>query len=294
MNNKLLKSLLIVGSLAFTVNASYIPHPTYADAVTLSDIDGSYAKNAILELANAGILNGYEGKFDPQGNIQRQDFAIILAKALKLDVTNAPATPTFSDVPTTHYSFAYVEAAVKAGLLKGTGNDQFSLGEDLTRESLAVLFIRALGVDATGKGSNLEFKDAGSISAWAKDAVGAAVEFSLINGFPNGTFSPQQNATREQSAFITSKFLKVKDDLDSKPTPAPVDPTPVPELPKPEPGLPKPVPIDPTPTPDYPTPVPVDPNPGDPIPVQEPNIGGSNQNPNTPNPVTPIEPQPEL
>lgn len=127
---KVMTTAALLSALALPVSA----------ATTLSDIDGSYAKNAIQELVEKGIINGKgDGKFDPTGKIERQDFAIILAKALNLDTQSVPPTATFSDVPEPHYAFAYIEAAVKAGLINGVGDGKFGTGANLSRQDMAVL-----------------------------------------------------------------------------------------------------------------------------------------------------------
>ncbi|MCM3703737.1 S-layer homology domain-containing protein [Paenibacillus macerans] len=187
--------------------------PAHA-ATTFTDIDGSYAKDAIVKLAESGILNGKgNGKFDPTGTIERQDFAIILAKALGLDVSAPPASATFQDVPAANYAYSAVEAAVKAGLINGYGNGVFGNGNNLSRQDLAVILVRALGVDAAGKAADLKFSDAASISGYAKDAVAVAVELGLISGYPNGTFKPDGSAQRQEVASLTSKFIETLDTL---------------------------------------------------------------------------------
>ncbi|MFD2170153.1 S-layer homology domain-containing protein [Tumebacillus lipolyticus] len=207
------KGKKFTAAVAATAVASAMVAPVASASVQLTDIPNNYAKDAILELVQKGIINGFEDNtFRPTGNIKRQDFAIIMAKALELDLTNAPATATFSDVPTGHYSFAAVEAAVKAGLLSGEGNGKFGLNSNLTREAMAVIFVNALGVDVAGKGADLKFADAGSISTWAKDAVAFAVEAKLLSGDNNNNFNPQANAERQQVAVVASNFLKVQDE----------------------------------------------------------------------------------
>jgi len=74
---------------------------------------------------------------------------------------------------------------------------------------MAVLFVRALGVDAAGKGAALKFSDADKIADYAKDSVGAAVELGLISGNGDGSFNPNGNAERQAVALVASKFLKV-------------------------------------------------------------------------------------
>ncbi|MGF9696760.1 S-layer homology domain-containing protein [Paenibacillus sp. MABNR03] len=240
-----MKKKLLIKVMTTTALLSASIQPAFA-STDLTDINGSFAKDAILKLAEAGIVSGKgDGKFDPTGKINRQDFAIILVKALGLDMDSAPVKPTFSDIPADNYSYKYVEAAIKAGLIKGLGNGTFGLGQNLSREDMAVLFARSLsytaGSDiAVGKASQLTFTDAASIADYAKDSVAAAVELGLINGNGNGTFNPQGNASREQVALVASKFLsaqqKIKEDIanqqsEEQETPALPSTTPQPTTP---------------------------------------------------------------
>lgn len=236
MRNKLMK---VITSAAL-LSAIAMPSVSAA-STTFSDIDGSFAKDAINELVEKGILNGKgDGKFDPTGKIERQDFAIILAKALGLDVSSTPKSPTFSDVPSDGYAYAYVEAAVKAGLIKGQGNGTFGTGSNLSRQDMAVLFTRALGVDVQGKAANLKFSDASSISDYAKDAVGAAVELGLIKGGTDGKFDPKGGAAREAVAQVASRFFDAKEIIDSQTPPSQPDPAPTTPVEPAEPATPAP------------------------------------------------------
>ncbi|MEK5639959.1 hypothetical protein BK138_19645 [Paenibacillus rhizosphaerae] len=221
-------TLMKVLSSAALLSAIAVPAVSAETATTpFSDIAGSYAKDAINELVEKGIVNGKgDGKFDPTGKVERQDFAIILAKALGLDVSSTPTSPTFSDVPSDSYAYASVEAAVKAGLIKGQGNGTFGTGSNLSRQDMAVLFVRALGVDAQGKGSILKFSDASSISDYAKDAVAVAVGFGLFNGGTDGKFDPKGGAAREEVALVASRFFDAKKIIDSQTPPSQPDPAP--------------------------------------------------------------------
>ncbi|UQZ36996.1 hypothetical protein C2I18_27760 [Paenibacillus sp. PK3_47] len=218
MNKKILASVMTTTALLNAIMA-----PAYGASTDFTDISNSFAKDAIHELVEKGILNGNgDGTFNPAGKITRQDFAIVLAKALKLDVDSAPATATFSDVPTTSYAYKYVEAAAKAELIKGMGNGNFGYGGTLSRQDMAVLFVRALGqteADIAGKGASLSFRDTVGIADYAKDAVGYAVELGLMNGTGSNSFNPTGTATREQVAVLAGRFLNVQ--AVYSPTPAP-------------------------------------------------------------------------
>ncbi|KAB2332583.1 S-layer homology domain-containing protein [Bacillus mesophilum] len=220
--------------------------PTYSQAagmIPFKDIEGSYAQAAILELQENGILQGNgAGKFNPKGTISREQFAIVLANALKLNLEEAPATPTFSDIPASHYAYKHIEAVKKAGIALGYKDGTFNGTEKLNREQMAVLYVRALGKDVDGYDAKLPFSDKGMISAFARDAVGYAAEIGLINGYSNGTFGPNNFATREAVAKVTLPFIKVVENL------KPVKPEPTPE-PQPEPEQPEIEPLPELPTP---------------------------------------------
>ncbi len=200
----------------------------YAASNGFTDINNSYAKEAILELAEKGIVLGVgESRFNPTGALTRQDFAIVLARALNLDVSNVPEKPTFSDVSKDSYAYKYVEAAAKAGFIKGEGNGKYGGEKMLSRQDMATMFVRALGVDASGYASKLTFKDASGIAEYAKDAVGFTLNAGLIKGIGNNTFNPKGVASRQDIALVTSKFLVAKEEL-VKPVETP-DPNPVPD-----------------------------------------------------------------
>lgn len=236
----ILSTSIFLGSLASPVAASF----------ALTDIPDNYARKAIIELSEAGIMKGTgNGKFDPSGAIKRQDFAIVLAKTLNLDLDSAPQSPTFRDVPSISYAFAAIEAAHKAGLLNGMGNSSFGGNQPLTREQMAVIFVKALNVDTAGRGDSLRFTDSQYISPWAKEYVAAAIEHKLMTGNSDGSFNPSGIAIRQDVALVTSKFLTKKSELEleeveepstnpeKEPEQPPVtNPEPSPEQPSPEPN----------------------------------------------------------
>ena len=62
------------------------------------------------------------------------------------DVSPGPETATFSDVPTSHPLFQYVEALVKAGVTGGCGGGKYCPDAPLKRGQMAVFLARALGL----------------------------------------------------------------------------------------------------------------------------------------------------
>jgi hypothetical protein len=64
----------------------------------------------------------------------------------KLQVSPAPATATFSDVPTGHWAFKYIEALAASGITGGCAPGQYCPNNPITRAEMAVFLADALGL----------------------------------------------------------------------------------------------------------------------------------------------------
>ena len=64
----------------------------------------------------------------------------------KLQVSPAPGTATFGDVPTGHWAFQFVEALADSGITAGCGGGNFCPNNPLTRAEMAVYLSAALGL----------------------------------------------------------------------------------------------------------------------------------------------------
>ena len=64
----------------------------------------------------------------------------------KLQVSPAPGVATFSDVPTTHFAFRFVEAMAASGITGGCGTGTYCPDAPLTRAQMAIFLATALGL----------------------------------------------------------------------------------------------------------------------------------------------------
>jgi hypothetical protein len=64
----------------------------------------------------------------------------------KLQISPAPGTATFSDVPVGSFGFRHVEALVASGITSGCGGSLFCPNNTLTRVQMAVFLAKALGL----------------------------------------------------------------------------------------------------------------------------------------------------
>lgn len=149
------------------------PTPTKVE-VTFSDIDGNKYKDAILEMASLGFINGMgDGKFAPNSTMTRAQFATIVTKSLKLDPGEET---TFKDVPAGKWYTGYIATACKFGIVSGRSADVFDPEGLITRQEAAVMVANAAktcsmntALDETSVRNTLaQFGDYMTIAGWAK------------------------------------------------------------------------------------------------------------------------------
>ena len=71
------------------------------------------------------------------------------------------------------------------------------------------MLVRALGEQAP-KIPVLMFTDLKQIPDWAFGNIARAVDLSLINGFPDGTFQADKEASRAEAATMIAKMISNK------------------------------------------------------------------------------------
>jgi hypothetical protein len=207
-----MKKSFVSALLALLLSITAVP-ATFAETTpnSFTDVDSSYAKAAIQDLHDKGIITGVDanGHFNPKGTLTRAQFATIMVKSLGL---KADATiSSFKDV--TGWAIPFVEAAYQAGIVSGVGNGKFDPNATVTREMSATIMVKSLQTKGNldDKGATLTFKDADKISIWAKSYIGLAQKYKLVNGYPDGSFNPKGNANREMGAAMGANFLKACD-----------------------------------------------------------------------------------
>jgi len=183
------------------------PSPTPAPG-GFADLPATHwAYEYIMALVEKGILNGMSAtEFAPDANVTREQFAKMLVEALEL--YDEAATCDFPDMPIDHWAYNYVASAVKAGLITGYVNGEFGTGRNITRQEMAVMVVRGVP-NLPETVPPVDFVDVEDIGDWALDAVIKMQKAGIIGGFPDGTFLPQDNATRAQAARIIFGVLAV-------------------------------------------------------------------------------------
>lgn len=176
-------------------------------AGSFSDIANvDWAKDAIEALAKEGVLAGKgDGKFYPNDSVTREEFVKIIVAAF--DLADEDAACDFTDVAEDSWSYSYIAAASKLGIVSGDGAN-FNPKAGISRQDMAVIIHRVfehLGLEVSG--DTLYFDDNAAIAGYAKDAVDALTAAGIINGMGDGTFAPAGTVTRAQAAKVVFGLL---------------------------------------------------------------------------------------
>ncbi|RAP74333.1 S-layer homology domain-containing protein [Paenibacillus montanisoli] len=179
------------------------------------DTASHWAKPDIDWMSERLLVNGVTPfEFRPENEVTRAEFTAMLTRAIGMKPNHAPSDSVFADVEPGAWYEKDVRTAVALGLVSGVDAKHFAPQRPITREEMALLLSRAYrllnpeGTEAPDRSVLLEFKDSARIHSWAKDAVALTVQTGLLQGMPNGSFSPDSRATRAQAAAVLARLLK--------------------------------------------------------------------------------------
>lgn len=169
-----------------------------------ADMTGHWAAAAVAKWSGLGIVKGDDRGFRPDDSITRAEMAVILDNLMDYQTK---ANNTFSDVKSSAWYSDAILKANAAGIITGDGAGHASPSSKVTREQAAVMLARAFGTDEDS-GKKTTFKDATSISAWAKPLVFGMESDQYIGGTDGGYFQPKANITRAQVVTIIDNAVK--------------------------------------------------------------------------------------
>ena len=173
------------------------------------DMAGHWAKDYVNYLYDQGISNGVtvngESYFYPNKDITRGEFALMVARWLRLDLTAYSSVELpFADVNSIPvWCLDGVKAMYALGIMEGSaaGNSTYAYAQrSITRaEAMTMLGrIQQKGYET----AQLTFADAASVPAWAADYVATLVAQGVIGGYGDNTLAPNASIKRGEMAKI--------------------------------------------------------------------------------------------
>ena len=190
-----------------------VPAPTPESGISDVAADAWYA-DAVAQVMESGLMNGTsDTTFGPNVTMDRAMLVTTLWRAMGSPEAD---DASFVDVEAGSWYADAVNWAVANHITSGTSEagTTFSPTDAVTREQVAVFLYQCAkvqGVDVTVSGEDplATFGDAGSVSAWAADAVTWAVEKGIISGNEAGALAPQGSASRAEVATILVRSLEI-------------------------------------------------------------------------------------
>ena len=164
--------------------------PSEPEVSAFSDVPPAYwAAGYICALVERGIMAGYpDGLFRPELGVTRAEFAAVVCKAFAIQ-PYYPATPSYQDVPRTHWAYGYVEALTRAKAMEGFAAGFFG-PEALTTRAVGLAALEKVTppLPAAYYGSVKDVAgrsvSSGKVEAYIEGRKAGEIEFS--NGFYGG------------------------------------------------------------------------------------------------------------
>jgi len=182
-----------------------------------------WATNYIIAVKNAGITRGcnppQNDMFCPEDIVTRAQMAAFIIRTIEGEPTSYNTNPYFSDVPSTHWAFKYIQRVKERNIAQGyAGTTLYGPEDNVTREQMAKMLI--MGLVSQGKTSEpptdycstgAPFDDV-SPSSWSCRYIKKLKELGITQGCnppDNNRYCPQNPVTRAQMAtFIYRGFLQ--------------------------------------------------------------------------------------
>ena len=171
--------------------------------------DAWYAE-AVERVSAAGLMNGTgPGTFSPGGPVTRGQAAAILHR-----LAGEPAVhgSSFRDVPSSAYYRTAVAWAVRRGIVEGFPDGTFRPDLPVSRQQLAAFLWRYAKLEGADSGERAllrGYRDADSVSAYAREPMSWALRTGILQGTKEGELLPHGHAARGQTAVLLERFRQL-------------------------------------------------------------------------------------
>ena len=176
-----------------------------------TDMKGHWANAAVSYLSRSGITNGSgNGKYEPETNITRQEFAVLLQRYLAPSQDYSGVTLPFADTDKIDsWALSGAKAMYALGVIQGSadksGRLYFNPKANVSRQEVVTMLGRLLEKGYASPA--LTFTDKASIQSWSAEYVSTLCAMGILSGMGDGRFCPDAPMTRAQIATVLYKML---------------------------------------------------------------------------------------
>ena len=176
---------------------------------TVTPINPADSKLNLVD--HLAYMKGYPDlTFGPDRNMTRAEVTMMFARLLKdRPEANKVYTMPYADVTKDDwYAFA-VSYMTENKLITGYPDGTFKPNNPISRAEFAAIASR---FDQLKTGLSLPFNDVGA-GHWAYDVIASAADKGWVNGYPDGSFKPENKITRAEVVSTTNRMLNRYADL---------------------------------------------------------------------------------
>ncbi|AYB40782.1 S8 family peptidase [Brevibacillus laterosporus] len=101
-----------------------------------------WAYESLLQASQLGIMNGFNGKIEPDRSVNRAEMALMIARAKKLNVSKSSSI-SYRDVPNSHWAVAAIETLSRYGWLHGYQDGTFKPERPVKRGEMVTVLAKS-------------------------------------------------------------------------------------------------------------------------------------------------------
>lgn len=197
------ESVGAVSSYTFeNVRANHTIEVIFKEEAGVADPDDTGVSSWLNTDGHTAYLSGYPNNlFGANNNMTRAEVAQMLYNLL-LD-KDVAITVAFDDVAADAWYADAVNTLASLGMIEGVGNNLFEPERSITRAEFTTIAMRF--TNGILEGENI-FPDVNP-GDWFYDYVVGSIQYGWINGYPDGTFGPNNTITRAEVTAIVNRML---------------------------------------------------------------------------------------
>ncbi len=207
---------IINGKYYAVINS--LTNSTYSvvwNPVEFSDVNRHWAKASANNMGSRMVVTGVgAGKYEPDRNMTRAEFATVIVKALGLEP--GIGSSSFSDVDSAMWYSGYIKTAVAYGIIKGYNANTFGPEDMITREQAFTMLANAMkttGLNVALADSDIAsllgtYEDGARVAKYAGSSTAACLKTGIVSGRKNNVLAPKAYVTRAEVAVMVEKLLQ--------------------------------------------------------------------------------------
>lgn len=179
--------------------------------LTFKDVSKDFwAFDYIANLYEKDIISGVDKEhFEPNRNVTKEEFVKLLVDGFKINNNSNLGIP-FAEIPKDYWANEYINQAYTSKIVFGLPDGSFGLGQNVTRQDVAVMVYRTLISKGYKfeKHENLLFDDNADIDSYALDAIYSLKDTGILSG-SNNRYRPKDFVSRAEVTKIISLAIKI-------------------------------------------------------------------------------------